>query len=97
MTQDNSIPVHLQFCLTEENIDITGSPYAETDATEVRLWHEDATNIATVRKLSDASGQWEAVSSDEARYDDLSGNSYGSWQDAMNAILDRTIYAIPSH
>ena len=75
---------HLQFCAGGQ--DITGSPCAGQDATEVRAWLPDGTLLGAVG-LSVDGGSWHASASDVARWSDFAHIGYEHWQAALAALL----------
>ena len=83
----------LQFCDTEANQDITGSPTAGRDATEVRMWCKDGTNVATVTRAPD--GTWRASASDECDWTYYAETPHTSWRDALQAMLADLGYEMP--
>jgi hypothetical protein len=74
---------HVQFCDSEANQDISGSPSAERDATEIRLWSVDSTLVCAVEKNA-RSGMWHVSGSDvSANWTSRAHRAYRNWQDAM--------------
>jgi hypothetical protein len=73
---------NLQFCDAEANQDISGSPAAERDATEIRLWHVGGTLIVAVEKNA-RSGCWHISGSDYIHWTGKARSAFRDWRDAM--------------
>jgi len=97
MTDDYTADgVFMQFC-DEEN-DISGFPYAEQDAIEVRVWLDTADNIVTVKRDHDDYGDdlWHVVTSDVVQIpDEIFSSSYDSWKSAVAPVMNLTDYNLP--
>jgi hypothetical protein len=73
---------HVQFCDSEANQDISGSPTAERDATEIRLWHVNGTLVISVEKNA-RSGKWHIAGSDYIHWTGKVRHAFAEWLDAM--------------
>lgn len=72
---------HLQFCA--DGRDISGSPTAGRDATEVRAWYPDSTLLGAVTKTESG---WQASGSDTIDWTECD-DFYQHWQAALAALL----------
>jgi hypothetical protein len=83
---------HLQFCADGQ--DITGDPYAEENATEVRAWEEDGTCLGAVTLTR--AFTWSACASDVVSWTDYSEIEYRTWEPALAALLAVAGIAMPA-
>lgn len=94
---DDTPEYHLQFCDGEANRDITSSPSAESDATEVRLWvGTDGTLVCAV-KQNQRSGMWHVSGSDTHRWAPKQADkAHRTWKSAMCSLSSRIEDMIPA-
>ncbi|WP_100514381.1 hypothetical protein [Mycobacteroides abscessus] len=72
----------LQFC--RDGFDISGDPYCEDDATEVRVWCSEG---ALVSVTVNDTGTWEYAGSDYGANQDWEiDRKYPGWQEALEAF-----------
>jgi hypothetical protein len=82
VTDDGPGELHAQFCL--DGNDITTSPYAATDATEVRIWTEDSMCIVAAQRNRDTRA-WHVSASDVCDWTVYADTPYRSFSAAFDA------------